>query len=203
MLPADAMNQPKSVCSVSGAAFVISRSVFEEIGGFDERFFLYAEDNDLSWRAQLAGYRCLYVPEAVVHHEYTPRFGPDKYFYLERNRYQLLLKNLRWRTLGFLMPALTLAEVVAWGYAFLRGPGHVRAKLSAYRWLVAHWGEILEARREVQGRRKSADRDILSHCGYALAYELASGGSVAKLGKAVFDPLFFVLYRVCLAMVRW
>ena len=55
----------------SGAAFAVKREVFARIGGFDERFFMYAEDVDLSWRIRSFGYRLQYVPDSViVHHAY-------------------------------------------------------------------------------------------------------------------------------------
>ena len=52
----------------SAACLLIRRSAFLELGGFDEALFLYCEDVDLSWRAWLAGWRCLYVPEARCLH---------------------------------------------------------------------------------------------------------------------------------------
>lgn len=53
----------------SGAAALIRRRAFEHIGGFDDRlFFMYCEDIDLSWKLWLEGWKCVYVPDAVVHH---------------------------------------------------------------------------------------------------------------------------------------
>jgi GT2 family glycosyltransferase len=61
----------------SGAAALVRRSAFESLGGFDERFFMYCEDVDLSWRMWLTGWKCIYVPEAVVHH-HTQDLSPGK-----------------------------------------------------------------------------------------------------------------------------
>ena len=52
----------------SGAAFVIERSAFEKVGGFDQRIFMYAEDVDLSWRIRSQGGKIRYVPKAIVYH---------------------------------------------------------------------------------------------------------------------------------------
>lgn len=52
----------------SGAAVAIRRDAFEQIGGFDEKFFMYAEDVDISWRLRMAGYRLRYVPKAAIQH---------------------------------------------------------------------------------------------------------------------------------------
>ncbi|HXX88746.1 MAG TPA: glycosyltransferase family 2 protein [Acidimicrobiales bacterium] len=53
---------------VSGACFMARRAALEELGGFDERYFMYVEDVDLCWRAHQAGWQVLYVPEAEVTH---------------------------------------------------------------------------------------------------------------------------------------
>ena len=58
----------REVMSACAAASVHPKAAFEAVGGFDEDFFAYMEDVDLDMRMQLAGYRCLYLPHAVVHH---------------------------------------------------------------------------------------------------------------------------------------
>jgi len=190
------------VSAVSGAAFAIRRDLFEALGGFDETFFLYMEDTDLSWRARLAGYRCLYVPQSIVHHDYRLRFGPHKTFLQERNRYLMLLKSLRWRTLP-LLPALLLAEVVTWGFVLLRERRHLTNKLRAYAWIVGHWGQIMESRRRTQELRRARDNDLMARCTYRLAFEQTGGGFIARLAHVVFDPLFFVFHRMALVLVWW
>ncbi len=67
-LPLEAHQESKFVGQIMGAALFIRRSVFEELGGFDTRFFLYYEDVDLCARAQNAGYGCLYNKGARVIH---------------------------------------------------------------------------------------------------------------------------------------
>jgi GT2 family glycosyltransferase len=61
----------------TGAALLVRRKAFEDLGGFDDRFFMYCEDIDLSWKFWLRGWRCLYVPDAVVRH-YTQDIIPGK-----------------------------------------------------------------------------------------------------------------------------
>ncbi len=53
-----------------GGFLMLRRTMLEELGGFDEGFFLYGEDIDLCYRAWRAGWSCWYVPAAVVEHEH-------------------------------------------------------------------------------------------------------------------------------------
>jgi GT2 family glycosyltransferase len=194
---------PVEVDAVSGAAFAMRRDLFKVLGGFDGTFFLYMEDTDLSWRARLAGYRCLYVPASVVYHEYSLRFGPKKTFYQERNRYVMLLKALRWPTLIVLLPALLLAEVVTWGFVLVRDWRRPANKAHAYVWVAEHWSEIMERRRQTQALRRVRDRDLIARCTHRLAYEQTGAGRIARLAHTVFDPLFFALQRLALALIWW
>jgi GT2 family glycosyltransferase len=89
----------------SGSAAFYRREMLEEIGLFDEAFFLYCEDTDLGLRARWAAWECLYVPDAVVEHRYSHSAGQAsalKAYYVERNRLFLAVKNLP-------MPELLLA----------------------------------------------------------------------------------------------
>jgi GT2 family glycosyltransferase len=80
----------------SGSAALYRRAMLDEIGPFDEDFFLYCEDTDLGLRARWFGWKCLYVPEAVVEHHYSHSAGRAsslKAYYVERNRLFVLVKN--------------------------------------------------------------------------------------------------------------
>jgi GT2 family glycosyltransferase len=109
----------------SGSAALYRRAMLDQIGLFDEDFFLYCEDTDLGLRARWAGWRCLYVPEAVVEHHYSHSAGrasPLKAYYVERNRLFVLAKNFPARMLAA-APFVSLARY-AWHFRLmLRGHG--------------------------------------------------------------------------------
>lgn len=191
------------VAAVSGAAFLMRRSLFQALGGFDGAFFMYMEDTDLAWRARLAGFRCRYVPESVVAHHYRLRFGPHKIFYQERNRYLMLLKSMRWPTLAALLPALLLAEALTWGFVLLRDRANGANKLRAYAWLARHWPEVMALRARTQALRRAPDRALLAVCGDRLDLDQVGGGLAASLASAVCDPLFAAARAAALAVVRW
>ncbi|HLS05798.1 MAG TPA: glycosyltransferase family 2 protein [Wenzhouxiangella sp.] len=67
--PADSHDRLAWVFGACAGAAIYRRSLFDDIGLFDEDFFLIYEDVDIDLRAQVAGHRCLYVPDAVIYHK--------------------------------------------------------------------------------------------------------------------------------------
>ena len=91
----------------SGCAAMYRRDMLDQIGLFDERFFMYCEDTDLGLRAQKAGWKCLYVPTALVGHLYsqsTSAYSLKKLFYVERNRLYLIMKNFTFEQIFWSFP---------------------------------------------------------------------------------------------------
>jgi GT2 family glycosyltransferase len=201
--PRDSYPRLGEVGAVSGAAFAIRHDRFDQIGGFDEDMFLYFEDIDLSWRARLAGWTILYAPDSVVLHDYTLKITPLKIYWQERNRYLMLLKSFRWRTLVALLPAYLLAEVIAWSFVLLKDRIHIRNKLRAYRWVIENWREIMRKRKRTQLLRSVRDREMLKKMSFRIDFDQASAGWAGPLARFTFNPVFFVLRSAYLALVWW
>ncbi len=83
-----------SVFSACGGSAAYRRVMLDEIGLLDDDFFFSLEDMDLAWRAQLAGWKCVYTPDAVVyHHLAATGGGVTASFYDGRNAIYLLVKD--------------------------------------------------------------------------------------------------------------
>lgn len=201
--PADNYSMPEVVPAVSGAAFVIRKAVLEQIGGFDERFFMYYEETDLSLRASLAGFTCLYVPTSGIFHKYSFRYSAGKCFYQERNRYFALLKTFKWKTLLVLLPTLFIGEMVAWGYSILKGPGHVHSKFRTYIWLFKNRRLLIEARKATQKLRRVDDKTILKLFGYRLNFAQTAPAWLLPWLDRFFNPALYLLSKLCYSLVAW
>ena len=95
-MPSAEAAEPLEVFGVCGAACLMPKSVFDELGGFDEDFFASHEDVDLSYRARLRGYRVRYVPDAIVRHQGSATLGRQSsraVYYGQRNLEWVYLKN--------------------------------------------------------------------------------------------------------------
>jgi GT2 family glycosyltransferase len=89
-------DEPAEVFAWCGGGVLLRKRYLEEIGLFDERFFLYYEDTDMSWRGRARGWRYRYVPEAVLRHIHAASSGEGSavfQHYVERNRLLMLTKN--------------------------------------------------------------------------------------------------------------
>lgn len=90
-------DEPAAVFWATGACLMIRSSVYRELGGLDERFFAHMEEIDLCWRAQLAGWNIMVVPESVVYHiggGTLPQDSPWKLYLNFRNNLMMLDNNL-------------------------------------------------------------------------------------------------------------
>jgi GT2 family glycosyltransferase len=152
----------------SGSAALYRRAMLEAIGGFDDHFFLYCEDTDLGLRARWAGWKCLYVPEAVVEHHYSHSAGrasPLKAYYVERNRLFVLAKNFP-ASMLLAAPWVTLQRYLwhAWyllqgrgSAARFRADGHAGVKMPWYV-ICAHLALLTHARQLWRDRRQIRTR---------------------------------------------
>lgn len=87
-------NREEWVFSSCGGSAAYRRAMLDDIGLLDDNFFFSCEDMDLAWRAQLSGFRCIYIPGAVVYHQLSATGGGvTASFYDGRNMIWLLIKN--------------------------------------------------------------------------------------------------------------
>ena len=163
----------------TGAALFVTAEAYREVGGFDERFFMFYEDVDLGWRLNLLGHRVRYVPESVAYHKHhvtMRRFGSYRETYLlERNALMAMVKNYSDETLARVLPAALalsvrrttemggvdldtlratpLSETVELdklGLTGIYGVDHLTSVL----------GSVWETRRELQAARRRTDAEL-------------------------------------------
>ncbi len=111
-----------------GCAAMYRRAMLDDVGGFDEDFFAYADDAELGLRGRIAGWTCLYAPCAVVRHHRGATLGLGsgrRITLIERNRVLLVVKLFPWSLL-WLNGAYILTRLAAGLWAALRDRGELR-----------------------------------------------------------------------------
>lgn len=150
------------VFSPCGAAMMIDRQLFLELGGFDEDFFCYGEDVDLGYRLQLAREPTLLAPSATVHHHGSASSGGRKsefaVFHGTRNRFWVLFKN----TPALLLPLVIPLHLAALTAIYLKRDNrpHIRLIWRAVKAAFAGAPKIFRSRAYVQRARKATLGEI-------------------------------------------
>ena len=169
----------------TGSALFFKKNIFEEVGGFDERFFMFYEDVDLGWRLNLLGYKVIYEPKSIAfhkHHASIDKFGKyHENFLLERNALMSVYKNYEAASLDRVLPAamaLTVRRSITRGEL---NPDLLDIKnskksdsddviikkdaltgLLAIDSLVEHLPSLTESRNKIQATRKRSDGEMVA-----------------------------------------
>jgi GT2 family glycosyltransferase len=160
----------------SDCACLYRREMLDDIGLYDEDFFAYADETDMGWRAQLAGWKCIYSPKAIVYHLHSVssggRVSSFKAFLVERNRIWVAVKNFPLSMIIF-GQLYTLWRYVFQAYGALRGKGAagrftnnfskgelVKILLKAYLSACKQVPLMLKKRKMIQQKKRITNREI-------------------------------------------
>ena len=161
---ASLFNRAEYVFGACAGAALYRRKVIEEIGFFDEDFFLIHEDTDLNFRAQLNGWKVLYVPTAIVHHKGRSSIGhmsDTAVYYTLRNSELVRMKNVPLAIFLRCFPELIigmLTEFIYFAIKHKRLRLYFKAKGDAIRMLP----KMLKKRAVIMKNRKVSHRDLLN-----------------------------------------
>jgi GT2 family glycosyltransferase len=156
------------VFGATAAAALYRRSMIDDISiqgeFFDPDFFVYREDADVAWRAQLLGWRCLYTPLARGYHVRNVLPGnrralpPEINMHSVKNRFLMRIKNMTPDLYRRNWLSITGRDIVVLGACLL----HERTSLKAFAYLATNWRRVWAKRHEIMRRRKAKDDYISS-----------------------------------------
>jgi len=160
--------QYEYVFGATAAAALYRRAMIEDISldgeFFDSDFFVYREDADVAWRAQLMGWRCIYTPHARGYHVRNVLPGnrralpPAINMHSVKNRFLLRIKNMTPDLYRRNWMAITGRDLLVIGACVL----HEHSSLKAFGFILRHWKSVMAKRREIMSRRKVQDDDLAS-----------------------------------------
>jgi GT2 family glycosyltransferase len=157
-MPVDRYSRRQWVFGACGGASIYRTGMLKDIGLFDPNFFIIYEDVDLSFRAQLMGYRCLYVPEAVVHHRASRSVGydsPKSVYYGHRNLEWVYIKNIP--AALFIKTILPHLCYIGISCFFFLLQGQLKPFIVAKRDALKGLNRVMGERRGIQRRKKVSD----------------------------------------------
>lgn len=161
--PATEADKEGFIFATTGGGFIARAELLRKVGIFDERFFMYYEDVDFCFRAQLAGYKVYYTPKAIAYHKISastnkvPGLAVRQTF---KNLPMLFVKNAPLSLWPQILPRFTLTYLLIFGNAIVHGNG-----APAFIGWLKHLGLIphmWRERRRIQSTRKVSDEYINS-----------------------------------------
>ena len=172
----DRYDKEEELFFAADCACLYRREMLEDIGLYDEDFFAYADETDMGWRAQLAGWKCTYSPNAIVYHLHSVssggRVSSFKAFLVERNRIWVMVKNFP-ISLILLGQFYTLRRYFYQAYGALRGKGAagqfasdfskaelVKILLRAYLSAGKQIPLMLKKRKMIQQKKRITNREV-------------------------------------------
>ena len=178
------------VFGATAAAALYRRQMIEDISilgeFFDPDFFVYREDADVAWRAQLMGWRCLYTPHARGYHVRKVLPGnrralpPEINMHSVKNRFLMRIKNMTadlYRRNWF---SITSRDVIVLGACLLRE----QSSLKAFWYMARNWKRVVSKRQEIMKRRRAKDDYIASWFSYRPVSRPAPRPTARNLAKA-------------------
>ncbi len=178
------------VFGATAAAALYRRSMIDDVAildeFFDPDFFVYREDADVAWRAQLMGWRCLYTPMARGYHVRAVLPGNRRALpaainmHSVKNRFLMRIKNmtgdLYWRNWF----SITSRDIVVLGACLVRE----HSSLKAFWYLARNWRRVVEKRHEIMRRKKAKDDYIASWFSYQPVSKPAPRPTARTLARA-------------------
>ena len=156
------------VFGATAAAALYRRDMIDDIAVddefFDSDFFVYREDADVAWRAQLMGWRCLYTPHARGYHVRSVLPGnrralpPVINMHSVKNRFLLRMKNMTGDLYRRNWFSITMRDLVVLGCCLVRE----QSSLKAFPFILKNWKTVFAKRREIMRRRRVSDEYIAS-----------------------------------------
>lgn len=158
------------ILSAKSAASVIRSGLFKDIGGFDDDYYMYLEETDLSFRVWLSGFRVVFAPNAVVYHAFnTPKKKAKKYYsrYIVRycgcrNYISTLIKNLQFRSLLKILPLHICSWVtIAFLFLFKGSIADFYYIVKGISWNIFNIGLLIKKRNKINNQiRRVSDRQV-------------------------------------------
>lgn len=185
----------------SGAAIMLRVDLLKEFGGWDEDYFMYHEDIEYSFRLRAAGYKIAVVRDSLFYHKYQFSRLKEKMYYIERNRFGLLISYLKLPTLILVLPMAVVLEFGLLLYALKCG--WIKQKLSAYRyWLTAeHWKLWLKKRQHIRKIRKVSERYFISSFSGAVNFDDKNFDS--PILRYIGNPIMSAYWRLVKILIFW
>jgi GT2 family glycosyltransferase len=183
----------------SGCSYIIKKELLQIIIGYNEEYYMYHDDLELSWRAKLAGYKVVLAPKSIVYHKYEFDRSIQMVYYMERNRYLTILIYYKIPTLILIFPVLLIMDFGMFFYSIKNGWFKDLMRVYKYFYKSSTWKKIRVERKKVKKIRVRKDKDLIeNYSGKILFQEINN-----PVLKYIANPILSVYWWVAKRLIIW
>lgn len=183
----------------SGCSFIIKKEVFKKIGNYDEEYYMYHDDIEMSWRVKLAGYKIVLAPKSVMYHKYEFERSIRMLYYMERNRYLAMFHYYRLATIILILPMMLAMEVGMILYSLSGGWFLTKIKVIGYFFIPATWVKIMKKRKAIRSLRRLTDREIIKYFESRILFQEIENPVL----KYIANPLMSFYWQMIKYIIIW
>ncbi len=182
----------------SGASMFFRREALEQVGLFDEEYWMYNEDQELPWRMRLAGWRSVLAPKAVAYTDYEFKRSIKKFYWMDRNRIITIIICYKKLTLLLVAPAFIVMELGL--ILFSLKTGWFKEKIRVWKYFIkpGTWVYLWQARKRNQTLRKVKESDIVNLISGKIWYQEIDDWKLRAI-----NPILGLYWRICKFIIIW
>jgi GT2 family glycosyltransferase len=182
----------------SGAAVLLKSEPLKSLGLFDEKLWMYNEDQDLAWRFWLAGYSCKIAYNSKAYHKYEFSRSISKYYYMDRNRIIVAFKNYSLASLILFFPIFLITEIFSLVFAW-RG-AWLKEKIRVWFFFLSfkNCSYLFKARKKTQKLRKRKDHEIIKYFSGKISHQEIDHFII----KYIANPILQIYFLICRFLLK-
>ena len=167
------IKEDKEITCASGCSLLIKKNAYlNSLDGLDDKFFAYLEDQDLSWRLKMQGYKIVLSAKSIMWHKYIFQKNERnkwKFYMLERNRLFFIFKNYQTKTIILILPIFLFMEIGILLDSIVKR--YFIDKMKSYANFLKNIEKLKVNRKKIQKSRKINDREMFNQLSPTIKFE--------------------------------
>jgi len=180
----------------SGCSFIIRREIFQEIGGYNDDYYMYHDDLDISLKTRLAGYKIVLAPKSIMWHKYEFERSVRMLYYMERNRVISFFSFYPVYILILLSPFLLFMNIGMLFFSIINGWFTTKMKVTAYFFKPSAWRLIMKNRKEYHRLAKQSFKNIASSFVGKIEFQEINNPILEHLVNPVFNLYWKLIKKI-------
>ncbi len=180
----------------SGCSFLIKKEIFEKVGGYNEEYYMYHDDLELSLKVRLVGNKIVLAPKSVIYHKYEFSRSVRMLYYMERNRYLTLMIFYPTYLFFALSIPLLLMDIGMFVFSILKGWFKTELKIYIYFFNYRTWCIIMKERERIKRMSSVPFKKVAKDFSGKIEFQEINNSILKYLVNPLFNLYWLIVKRI-------